>query len=144
MIDVALIKISPLCRWLRLHHISLHKSYSSYFNQCSSDQSCDVFIYLRQTTDVCRRLFRTASEKHQRLCRMASTGAGIDRHLFCLYVVSKCLGVESPFLKEVSFLFFLWSLHYLPFSYVHSGVSCCCSWSLKRGGYPAVTFHTRW
>lgn len=29
------------------------------------------------------------------------TGAGIDRHLFCLYVVSKYLGVESPFLKEV-------------------------------------------
>lgn len=24
------------------------------------------------------------------------TGAGIDRHLFCLYVVSKCLG-SSPF-----------------------------------------------
>ncbi|KAK5620822.1 Carnitine O-palmitoyltransferase 1, liver isoform [Crenichthys baileyi] len=32
---------------------------------------------------------------------MAMTGAGIDRHLFCLYLVSKYLGVESPFLKEV-------------------------------------------
>lgn len=30
------------------------------------------------------------------------TGAGIDRHLFCLYVVSKYLAVDSPFLKEVS------------------------------------------
>lgn len=30
------------------------------------------------------------------------TGAGIDRHLFCLYVVSKYLGVSSPFLAEVS------------------------------------------
>lgn len=30
------------------------------------------------------------------------TGSGIDRHLFCLYVVSKYLAVESPFLKEVS------------------------------------------
>lgn len=29
------------------------------------------------------------------------TGAGIDRHLFCLYVVSKYLAVDSPFLKEV-------------------------------------------
>ena len=29
------------------------------------------------------------------------TGGGIDRHLFCLYVVSKYLGIESPFLKEV-------------------------------------------
>lgn len=29
------------------------------------------------------------------------TGKGIDRHLFCLYVVSKYLGVDSPFLSEV-------------------------------------------
>lgn len=29
------------------------------------------------------------------------TGGGIDRHLFCLYIVSKYLGEESPFLKEV-------------------------------------------
>lgn len=47
------------------------------------------------------RLFRLASEKHQHLYRLAMTGAGIDRHLFCLYVVSKYLAVESPFLKEV-------------------------------------------
>lgn len=26
-------------------------------------------------------------------------GKGVDRHLFCLYVVSKYLGLESPFLK---------------------------------------------
>ena len=29
------------------------------------------------------------------------TGRGIDRHLFTLYVVSKYLNIESPFLKEV-------------------------------------------
>lgn len=28
-------------------------------------------------------------------------GRGIDRHLFCLYVVSKYLEVDSPFLNEV-------------------------------------------
>lgn len=28
-------------------------------------------------------------------------GKGIDRHLFCLYVVSKYLEVDSPFLNEV-------------------------------------------
>lgn len=28
-------------------------------------------------------------------------GSGIDRHLFCLYVVSKYLELDSPFLKEV-------------------------------------------
>jgi hypothetical protein len=42
-----------------------------------------------------------AAEKHQNLYRLAMTGSGIDRHLFCLYVVSKYLGVESPFLTEV-------------------------------------------
>ncbi|GCC38224.1 hypothetical protein chiPu_0016736 [Chiloscyllium punctatum] len=47
------------------------------------------------------KLFKQAAEKHQDLYRHAMTGAGIDRHLFCLYVVSKYLGVESPFLKEV-------------------------------------------
>lgn len=54
-----------------------------------------------EAEDVCQRLFKVASEKHQHLYRMAMTGAGIDRHLFCLYVVSKYLRVESPFLKEV-------------------------------------------
>lgn len=48
------------------------------------------------------KLFQIASEKHQHLYRLAMTGSGIDRHLFCLYVVSKYLAVDSPFLKEVS------------------------------------------
>ncbi|KAM8978783.1 carnitine O-palmitoyltransferase 1, muscle isoform [Sarcophilus harrisii] len=46
-------------------------------------------------------LFRKAAEKHQHLYRLAMTGAGIDRHLFCLYVVSKYLGLHSPFLAQV-------------------------------------------
>ncbi|TRY69611.1 hypothetical protein DNTS_032732 [Danionella cerebrum] len=54
-----------------------------------------------ESKEACRRLFRTASEKHQQLYRLAMTGEGIDRHLFCLYIVSKYLGEESPFLKEV-------------------------------------------
>ncbi|XP_063145343.1 carnitine O-palmitoyltransferase 1, liver isoform isoform X2 [Candoia aspera] len=48
-----------------------------------------------------RMLFKAAAANHQHLYRLAMTGAGIDRHLFCLYVVSKYLAVESPFLKEV-------------------------------------------
>ncbi|XP_028824722.1 carnitine O-palmitoyltransferase 1, liver isoform-like isoform X2 [Denticeps clupeoides] len=47
------------------------------------------------------QLLRRAAEKHQQMYRLAMTGCGIDRHLFCLYVVSKYLGVESPFLQEV-------------------------------------------
>jgi carnitine O-palmitoyltransferase 1 len=29
------------------------------------------------------------------------SGKGIDRHLFCLYVLSKYLNMESPFLQQV-------------------------------------------
>ncbi|KAM8927580.1 carnitine O-palmitoyltransferase 1, liver isoform-like [Pelodytes ibericus] len=54
-----------------------------------------------RTNEEMLKLFRLAAEKHQMLYRNAMTGAGIDRHLFCLYVVSKYLGVDSPFLKEV-------------------------------------------
>ena len=44
---------------------------------------------------------QAAAEQHQEGYRNAMTGRGIDRHLFCLYVVSKYLGIDSPFLKEV-------------------------------------------
>nr|XP_043906778.1 carnitine O-palmitoyltransferase 1, liver isoform [Solea senegalensis] len=69
---------------------------------CSNESSAFVkALDGGEAEEQCRHLFRLASEKHQNLYRMAMTGAGIDRHLFCLYVVSKYLGVESPFLKEV-------------------------------------------
>jgi len=29
------------------------------------------------------------------------SGKGIDRHLFCLYVLSKFFNMESPFLQQV-------------------------------------------
>uniref|UniRef100_A0A4W5R9A7 carnitine O-palmitoyltransferase n=1 Tax=Hucho hucho TaxID=62062 RepID=A0A4W5R9A7_9TELE len=68
-----------------------------------SNESCAFIKALEggEGVEVCRRLLRHASEKHQNLYKHAMTGAGIDRHLFCLYVVSKHLGVDSPFLKEV-------------------------------------------
>uniref|UniRef100_A0A3B5AYL5 Carnitine O-palmitoyltransferase 1, liver isoform-like n=1 Tax=Stegastes partitus TaxID=144197 RepID=A0A3B5AYL5_9TELE len=69
---------------------------------CSNESSAFIkALEAGEGEEKCRRLFRLASEKHQNLYRMAMTGAGIDRHLFCLYVVSKYLGVDSPFLKEV-------------------------------------------
>ncbi|KAI4894588.1 hypothetical protein NFI96_018815 [Prochilodus magdalenae] len=55
----------------------------------------------KQTREEKLRLLRLAAEKHQDMYRMAMTGKGIDRHIFCLYVVSRYLGVDSPFLKEV-------------------------------------------
>uniref|UniRef100_A0A673XYU6 carnitine O-palmitoyltransferase n=1 Tax=Salmo trutta TaxID=8032 RepID=A0A673XYU6_SALTR len=48
------------------------------------------------------KLLKEAATKHQQLYRLAMTGGGIDRHLFCLYVVSKYLGEDSAFLKEVT------------------------------------------
>ncbi|KAM5248016.1 carnitine O-palmitoyltransferase 1, liver isoform [Ctenodactylus gundi] len=67
-------------------------------------ESCNFVLAMMdptQTVEQKLKLFKVASEKHQLLYRLAMTGAGIDRHLFCLYVVSKYLAVESPFLKEV-------------------------------------------
>jgi len=47
------------------------------------------------------KLFKAAAENHVKLYREAMTGSGIDRHLFCLYVVSKYLEVDVPFLQKV-------------------------------------------
>ncbi|XP_027765314.1 carnitine O-palmitoyltransferase 1, muscle isoform-like, partial [Empidonax traillii] len=49
-----------------------------------------------------QKLFKAAAEKHQQLYRLAMTGSGIDRHLFCLYLMSRYLGTQSPFLARVS------------------------------------------
>ncbi|XP_059810135.1 carnitine O-palmitoyltransferase 1, liver isoform-like isoform X2 [Hypanus sabinus] len=51
--------------------------------------------------EECLSLFRIAAKNHQHISRLAMSGYGVDRHLFCLYVVSKYLGVNSPFLQEV-------------------------------------------
>lgn len=48
-------------------------------------------------------LFRKACKHHQLSYQTAMCGKGIDRHLFCLYVVSKYLEIDSPFLKEVRY-----------------------------------------
>lgn len=49
-----------------------------------------------------QKLFRVACDQHQKGYQDAMCGKGIDRHLFCLYVVSKYLELDSPFLKTVS------------------------------------------
>ncbi|KAK2713952.1 hypothetical protein QYM36_009742 [Artemia franciscana] len=45
-------------------------------------------------------LLRVACQVHQRGYQDAMCGKGIDRHLFCLYVITKYLEVDSPFLKK--------------------------------------------
>uniref|UniRef100_A0A8C1V9M3 carnitine O-palmitoyltransferase n=1 Tax=Cyprinus carpio TaxID=7962 RepID=A0A8C1V9M3_CYPCA len=65
-------------------------------------QTCDfVRAIMNDKATVGLTLMAMAAEKHQDLYRLAMTGKGIDRHLFCLYLVSKYLGEDSPFLKEV-------------------------------------------
>ncbi|XP_026523955.1 carnitine O-palmitoyltransferase 1, liver isoform isoform X1 [Notechis scutatus] len=67
-------------------------------------QSCKFVQAMEDPNEIPekkRNLFKAAAANHQCLYRHAMTGDGIDRHLFCLYVVSKYLAVESPFLKEV-------------------------------------------
>lgn len=46
-------------------------------------------------------LFVKAAKRHQLGYQDAMAGRGIDRHLFCFYVVSKYLELESQFLQEV-------------------------------------------
>lgn len=46
-------------------------------------------------------LLKKAADKHTMMYKLAMTGHGIDRHLFCLYVVSKYKQIESPFLQKV-------------------------------------------
>lgn len=48
-----------------------------------------------------RKLLIEATNYHAYSYKMAMTGHGIDRHLFCLYVMSKYLKMESPFLSKV-------------------------------------------
>ncbi|XP_038619952.1 carnitine O-palmitoyltransferase 1, liver isoform [Tachyglossus aculeatus] len=70
---------------------------------CTTESCAFVLSMADPTLTVEKKLklFKLAADKHQLSYRLAMTGAGIDRHLFCLYVVSKYLAVESPFLKEV-------------------------------------------
>uniref|UniRef100_A0A2L2XZS8 carnitine O-palmitoyltransferase n=1 Tax=Parasteatoda tepidariorum TaxID=114398 RepID=A0A2L2XZS8_PARTP len=67
-------------------------------------ESCDFVLAVDNTAISATeklRLLQRACSKHQESYLNAMVGKGIDRHIFCLYVVSKHLEVESPFLKEV-------------------------------------------
>uniref|UniRef100_A0A674D9D1 Carnitine O-palmitoyltransferase 1, muscle isoform n=1 Tax=Salmo trutta TaxID=8032 RepID=A0A674D9D1_SALTR len=63
---------------------------------CTSESTA-FYLMLNTVLD----LFRKAADKHQNMYRLAMTGSGIDRHLFCLYIMSKYLSIDSPFLKQV-------------------------------------------
>ncbi|KAL0609862.1 Carnitine O-palmitoyltransferase 1, brain isoform [Plecturocebus cupreus] len=54
-----------------------------------------------KTDPQCLALFRVAVDKHQALLKAAMSGQGVDRHLFALYIVSRFLRLQSPFLTQV-------------------------------------------
>ncbi|CAG9781833.1 unnamed protein product [Diatraea saccharalis] len=70
---------------------------------CTIESSAWVKAMVDPNVSVEERmeLFLKASQRHQLGYQDAMSGRGIDRHLFCLYVVSKYLELESPFLQEV-------------------------------------------
>lgn len=70
---------------------------------CTIESSEWVKAMVDPTASVEERmgLFVKASQRHQLGYQDAMSGRGIDRHLFCLYVVSKYLELDSPFLQEV-------------------------------------------
>uniref|UniRef100_A0A8C8J2W2 Carnitine O-palmitoyltransferase 1, muscle isoform n=1 Tax=Oncorhynchus tshawytscha TaxID=74940 RepID=A0A8C8J2W2_ONCTS len=72
-------------------------SESTAFVRAMEDKNTSPSTYMLVRLD----LFRKAADKHQNMYRLAMTGSGIDRHLFCLYIMSKYLSIDSPFLKQV-------------------------------------------
>lgn len=65
------------------------------------DKFSPNFLLLKFQTEERVALLYKACKQHQLGYQNAMCGKGIDRHLFCLYVVSKYLELDSPFLKEV-------------------------------------------
>ncbi|EDQ85096.1 uncharacterized protein MONBRDRAFT_34403 [Monosiga brevicollis MX1] len=55
----------------------------------------------KSSKEECIALLRSAVDRHVIAFKDAMAGRGIDRHLFCLYVVSIARGIESKFLNEV-------------------------------------------
>eukprot|EP00074_Homo_sapiens_P101894 XP_016881761.1 carnitine O-palmitoyltransferase 1, brain isoform isoform X10 [Homo sapiens] len=76
----------------------------SFIRRChlSSDSFIQIALQLAHFRDPqCLALFRVAVDKHQALLKAAMSGQGVDRHLFALYIVSRFLHLQSPFLTQV-------------------------------------------
>lgn len=67
----------------------------------SNESAAFVDAMLDPSTTPADRVskLQAAADKHANLYKNAMVGAGIDRHLFGLYIVSVGLGYDSPFLK---------------------------------------------
>ena len=93
------------------HHLTYEASMTRLFREGRTEtvrscsiESCEWVKSMNDSslTNAERiKLFNKACDYHQTQYRDAMTGKGVDRHLFCLYVVSKYLELDLPFLKEV-------------------------------------------
>lgn len=111
-----------------------------------------IHICVCDQNDQRLALFRRAADKHQNMYRLAMTGSGIDRHLFCLYIVSKYFGVDSPFLTKVWLLLnllefywfwfkiFIWQTQPLSFSRTSNMFPSRCFQS--PGSCPPARLHS--
>jgi len=93
------------------HHLTYEASMTRLFREGRTEtvRSCSIescewvksMLNSEYTNKQRIQLLRDACEYHVLQYRNAMTGKGVDRHLFCLYVVSRYLEIDIPFLKEV-------------------------------------------
>jgi hypothetical protein len=128
------------------HHHTYESSMTRLFREGRTEtvRSCSIESadWVKSMTDPNAtkeqkiKLFAKACDYHQTQYRDAMTGKGVDRHIFCLYVVSKYLELDISFLKEilsepwrlstsqVIFICFKIKLFYHPFKNNFFVVSC--------------------
>ena len=93
------------------HHLTYEASMTRLFREGRTEtvRSCSIescewvksMVNSGYTTQQRVELIRKACDFHVSQYRNSMTGKGVDRHLFCLYVVSKYLEIDIPFLKEI-------------------------------------------
>ena len=93
------------------HHHTYESSMTRLFREGRTEtvRSCSIESadWVKSMTDPNAtkeqkiKLFAKACDYHQTQYRDAMTGKGVDRHIFCLYVVSKYLELDISFLKEI-------------------------------------------
>ena len=93
------------------HHLTYEASMTRLFREGRTEtvRSCSIesaewvksMVDPKANKEKRLKLFRNACEYHVKQYRDSMSGKGVDRHIFCLYVVSKYLELDVPFLKEV-------------------------------------------
>lgn len=93
------------------NHLTYESSMTRMFKEGRTEtvrscsiESCDwvkAMVNPNATSEEKIKLFKKATNYHVLQYKDAMTGNAVDRHIFCLYVVSRYLEIDTPFLKEV-------------------------------------------